>query len=91
MKKQSAFPLLLTITLTEPALAEVHYLQQNESVSELLYNRIKISPIYRGGLLKKVLDENGISQEKSLKLRTGTPIKIGLDQPVASESNETQP
>lgn len=94
MKKESALPLLLTITLTVPALAEIHYLQENESVSELLYNRLKISPIYRGGLLKKVLNENGISQEKSLKLRTGTPIKIGEELPVAAEASaepESQP
>ncbi len=58
------------------ARAESSYiLEEKETVSELLYNRLNIKPIYRG-FLKEVLEFNQLSEQSARKLRPGKVIRL---------------
>lgn len=67
---------LATLMVTSSVWSQVYYLKANETVSELLYNRLKVSPIYRNGYLEKVLKYNNISREGSTALPQGTEIRL---------------
>lgn len=73
------------------AIAGEYYLNQGESLSELLYNRLEISPIYRNGYLKEVLIYNNLDEESAKKLPPGTPIKLpGLDKKVTKKEQSSE-
>lgn len=75
MRQLAAFTFL--ILLTTPALAErVFNLKEGEDVSRLLYERLKISTIYRNGLLQEVLKFNDLTDETAKKLPVNTPIRL---------------
>lgn len=76
----------MTLVYSSVAMSETHYLKKDESVSELLYNRLKISPIYRGGYLNKVLEYNQLNFEKSKTLPEGKEIKLPGSETFASET-----
>ena len=76
--------LLAVLTISPVAIAETYYLQKNETVSELLYNRLKITPIYKGGYLNRVLQHNNLTLEQTKSLPEGTAINL---PDVASESD----
>jgi hypothetical protein len=86
----------LSIILSPAILAKVYTLNKNETVSELLYNRLKISPIYRNGYLQKVLDFNHLSPKASKSLPIGTKIQLPpaikeITKEVTSELNIPSP
>ena len=78
--------------LSTPALADkVFDLRENENVSRLLYDRLKIEPIYKNGLLKEILDYNQLSIESAKKLPVGTPIKIPAHIEIPTQSIAIEP
>jgi hypothetical protein len=79
----------LSILLSPAVLAKVYTLNKNETVSELLYNRLKISPIYRGGYLKKVLGFNHLTLNDSKSLPVGK--KIRLPRAIAEKAVKVAP
>lgn len=90
MKKSSQLA-LATLLISPTLLANVYFLEKNETVSELLYNRLKISPIYRGGYLKKVLDYNKLDLETSKTLPKGTAITLPVDDQPSQIAEATEP
>lgn len=78
--------------LSTPALADkVFDLREDENVSRLLYDRLKIEPIYKNGLLKEILDYNQLSIESAKKLPVGTPIKIPAHIEIPTQSIAIEP
>lgn len=76
MKYRFATILALGSLLPSQIFAQTYHLQNNETVSQLLYDRLNISPIYRGGLLKKVLEYNNLDEEAARSLSVGYEIKV---------------
>lgn len=76
MKKNIRNITLLSVLISPVVLAEVYTLNKNETVSGLLYDRLKISPIYKGGYLKKVLEYNNLSLGATNSLPVGTEIRL---------------
>ncbi len=67
---------LFTVLISPLVLGEVYTLNKNETVSNLLYDRLKISPIYKGGYLRKVLEFNNLNYDTSKTLAVGTRIRL---------------
>lgn len=76
MKKLYKEIVLATLMVTPSVWSQVYYLKANETVSELLYNRLKVTPIYRNGYLDKVLKHNNLSRETSKALPQRTEIRL---------------
>lgn len=83
----------LGLAFVGPALAQhtSYYLNKNETVSQLLYDRLKISPIYRSGALKKILKYNNLSEASSKNLSPGTEIKIPAEFLVEQPKEVSEP
>lgn len=85
MKKQSRYLAFLFATFSPVLLAEEYTLVKNESISQLLYDRLKISPIYKNGYLKKVLQYNDLTEKQSRSLPPGTIIYLPPSKKHAEE------
>lgn len=70
--------------------ADTYFLNEKETVSDLLYNRLKISPIYRSGYLKKTLDYNNLDFQRAQKLKIGTEIKLPSGLPAGTLAIEPE-
>lgn len=71
--------------------SKTYVLKKNETISELLYKRLKITPIYNG-FLKKVLIFNQMDEESAKKLRPGQIVILPDDVSVTeNKSPEVTP
>ncbi len=77
---RSLFALLL-VTYAYSAHAQNSFrLNANETISDALYYRLKISPIYgNNGYLKRVLDLNNLDERSAHSLRPGREIQLPND------------
>lgn len=76
---------------TAAALGSEYFLRPGETVSNLLFNRLNIKPIYsKNGVLEQVLKSNGLTLEKAKKLPVGYPIFITGDKSPSEDSPKEQ-
>jgi hypothetical protein len=78
--KNSSILCLIGASMAAPlAQAEIYELLPGETISELLHNRLGITPIYQG-YLQKVLKFNNLTMEDTKKLPQGTKIALPSDE-----------
>lgn len=89
MKKHLISTAIL-VTMMPLAFSASYYLNSNETVSELLSDRLKIKPIYENGYLDKVLKHNNLTRAQAKRLPVGFEIRLP-DENQTPEVSEVSP